>query len=406
MIAHPRFEVSLFRQVPGEVALELSPVAVPMPLEIVRGQTLAGVLGELGLEPTEVYAAVEAASDLVDVHRIQAGEPCLAYFDEDAQLASFRVQQRGKGWLELARQRQGWDSSWHAFKRETAIRLAKGELEGALESALRKAGAPGGLAFAMSEVLQWDLDFNRDLRIGDQFQVLFEEIYLDGELAGLGQIQALIYENRGRRNEVYQFQDGYYDAEGRPVQKLFLRSPLPFTRVTSKFSHRRFHPVLKTYRPHYGVDYGAPVGTSVRVTANGTVVSAAYSRSAGKMVKVRHPNGYTSAYLHLSRYAEGIGSGKRVRQGEVIGFVGSTGLVNGAHLDYRVQHNGRWINPLSIQSVPSEPIPGDQKEAFEQRRSHLQRLLRQDPGSVLGKVPDPVVASYVAGAGLAASRGN
>jgi murein DD-endopeptidase MepM/ murein hydrolase activator NlpD len=145
--------------------------------------------------------------------------------------------------------------------------------------------------------------------------------------------------------------------------------------VTSRFSRKRFHPVLKVYRPHYGVDYGAPTGTPVRVTANGVVLSAGWNKGGGKMVKVRHSNGYMTAYLHLSGYAKGVKSGARLRQGDLIGYVGSTGLATGPHLDYRVQANGRWIDPLSLPNVPAEPISKEEAVAFETERDILQQRL-------------------------------
>jgi murein DD-endopeptidase MepM/ murein hydrolase activator NlpD len=235
------------------------------------------------------------------------------------------------------------------------------------------------VAYAMADVLQWDLDFNRDLRLGDRFELLYEEIFLDGKFYQVGSILTLTYENGGKLLEAYRFgeDNGYYDSEGRPLQKLFLRSPLRFSRITSRFTGRRFHPVLKTYRPHYGVDYGAPTGTPVRVTANGVVRFAGWDRGGGKTIKVRHPNGYLTAYLHLSRFASGIGVGRRVSQGEVIGYVGSTGLATGPHLDYRIQRDGKWINPLTLDNKPAEPIPAEQLPEFLAWRDELRVALQE-----------------------------
>ena len=229
----------------------------------------------------------------------------------------------------------------------------------------------------MADVLQWDLDFNRDLQPGDRFEVLYEEVYLDGEPYGLGDVLALTYQAGRRRLEAYRYgEDAYYDADGQPLRKMFLRSPLPYSRVTSRFSHRRFHPVLKVYRPHWGVDFGAPAGTPVRVTAGGVVVSAGWDRGGGKTVKVRHPSNYVTAYLHLSRFAKGIRGGARVAQGEVVGYVGSTGLATAAHLDYRVQRNGRWIDPLTLAGVAAPAIPKAESARFAARRDELRLGLR------------------------------
>lgn len=365
-----RYGDSLLPPAPGEDPDALDRVAVPRPFSLRRGETLGGVLGEMGLTPREVHAAVEAIREHVEVRRLRAGEGGVAYFDGSA-LVNLRLTLEGKGWVELGRDDGSWTSSWHEFVRRTEVRRIRGELDGFLEAAVREAGGEARLAYLMSDVLAWDLDFSRDLRIGDRFEVLWEDVYLDDAYSGPGQILALAYENRGERFDAYRYGDGYYDAEGRPVQKMFLRSPLKFSRVTSRFSRRRYHPVLKIHRPHLGVDYGSPVGTPVRVTAGGVVAFVGRDGQAGKMVKVRHPKGFLTAYLHLSRYAQGMGQGRRVRQGEVIGYVGTTGLSTGPHLDYRVQRNGRWIDPLSLKRVPTDPIPQDELPAFLERRDAL-----------------------------------
>jgi murein DD-endopeptidase MepM/ murein hydrolase activator NlpD len=229
----------------------------------------------------------------------------------------------------------------------------------------------------MADVLQWDLDFNRDLQPGDRFDVLFEEVYLDGRYFGIERVLALAYAQSNRKLEVYSYGKSgeFYDAEGRPSEKMFLRAPLPYSRVTSKFSARRFHPVLKIARPHYGVDYGAPVGTPVRVTAAGTVISAGWEGGGGKTVKVRHPNGYVTCYLHLSRFAAGIRAGARVRQGDLIAYVGATGLATGPHLDYRVQRDGTWIDPQSLKSVPGAPLDAVQGADFRRLRDVIRPIL-------------------------------
>ncbi len=365
----PRYHPSLARLTgPGEEPLDLARAKVPEPLVLRRGQTLGSLLGELGLSPPEVHAAAAALAEHLDVRKLRPGELGLAWFDADG-LARLRLRRGDEGWVELSRRGAAWTTSWHAFRREVRMRRIEGRLEDSLEAAVRRAGGMPTAAYAMAEVLQWDLDFNRDLRVGDRFQVLYEEVYLDGEPAGLGEVRALVYETRGRPIEAYRFADGYYDAAGRPTQKMFLRSPLRFTRVTSRFSARRFHPVLKVHRPHYGVDYGAPVGTPVRVTASGTVIFVGRNGGAGKMVKVRHPNGYVTAYLHLSGYA--VRRGNRVSQGDIVGYVGSTGLATGPHLDYRVQKDGRWVDPLRLTSEPAPPLSRRELARFLEQREAL-----------------------------------
>ena len=354
--------------------------SAPTPVLFESGQTLGGLLGRLGVPASQQATVVDALAEHLDPRRIRPGVAGLAYRDPDGGLNRLRLR-LGNGWVELDREDENWRARLRAFQRRVDVARAAGEVDGPLEPAVRSAGAPAAVAYAMAYVLRWDLDFNRDLRTGDRFEVLYEKILLDDSFAGPGDILALSYENRGVRYEAYRFEDAYYDAEGRPLQKMFLRSPLPFTRVTSRFSRSRMHPVLKVRRPHWGVDYGAPTGTPVRVTAAGAVTLAGRNGGAGNMVEVRHVAGYRTAYLHLSRFAKGIRRGRRVAQGDIIGYVGSTGLSTGPHLDYRVKKDGRWIDPLSIHQTPSEPIPAAQMAAFQAQRDRLRRQLA-DPSAV------------------------
>jgi len=248
------------------------------------------------------------------------------------------------------------------------VRL-EGVVESSLFGAMEAAGGGPELAVRVAQIYQWDIDFFRDLRQDDSFVVVAERQEIDGEFYGWGTIYAARFINRDRVLDAVVYPDdqgrlGYYDLEGRPLRKQFLKSPLEFSRVTSRFSTNRFHPVLKRRMPHYGVDYGAPTGTPVHVTSDGTVTLAGRKGGGGNMVTVRHTNGYETNYLHLSRFAKGIRRGVRVSQGQVIGYVGSTGLASGPHLDYRVQLNGRWINPLSISSPAVEPLADERLQRF------------------------------------------
>jgi murein DD-endopeptidase MepM/ murein hydrolase activator NlpD len=349
--------------------------------EVRIGETLGGLFqGRLGLSSREAHAASTSSARFVELRQLRAGTPWKAYLDDAGRLDRFELELEGKGELTLLRHDAGWKPEWTGYRRETRILTVRGRIDGSLEASVERAGAPFELAYALAEVLQWDLDFSRDLQPGDEFRVLFEEVRVERSRPEPGKVLAVEYGRAdGRRLEAYTFGDdgagGYYDAEGRPLQKMFLRSPLPYSRVTSRFSHRRFHPVLGVFRPHYGVDYGAPTGTPVRVTASGTVVSAGWDGGGGRTVKVRHANDYLTAYLHLSRFAEGVRSGRRVRQGDVVGYVGSTGLATAPHLDYRIQQHGRWIDPLSLRSVPAQPISATRLAEFRAVRDAMHRSL-------------------------------
>ena len=360
---------------------------LPVEFAFRRGETLSEALGALGFEPQAAGMLAEEVAKHADLRRLRPEDRYAAMVNADSRLDGFRLTLNGKGQVSVWEQDGQWRSEWQPFVETTTVKAIKGELDDFLETSIGRVGGHPTVAYVMADVLQWDLDFNRDLRLGDRFELLYEEVYLDGKFHRVGSILTLTYENGGKILEAYRFGEdgGYYDSEGRPLQKLFLRSPLRFSRITSRFTGRRFHPVLKTYRPHYGVDYGAPTGTPVRVTANGVVRFAGWDRGGGKTVKVRHPNGYLTAYLHLSRFAGGVGVGRRVSQGEVIGYVGSTGLATGPHLDYRIQRDGRWINPLTLDNKPAAPISEEQLPDFLAWRDEL-RLALQDGRSPF--VPD------------------
>lgn len=381
--ATPRWQPK--RVEPAALAADAS---MPTPFSVESGQTLSGLLSELDVPTREHAAAVEALSEFVDIRRLRPGTSGLAYRDAHGQLSHVRMRLRN-GWVELANAANDWQAKFRSFARRIALARSAGTVNGPLEQAVRMSGASAEITYKMADVLQWDLDFNRDLRLGDRFEVLYEQVYLDDSNVGSGSVMALSYKNRGQRYEAYRFEDAYYDGEGRPLQKMFLRSPLPFSRVTSRFSRRRFHPVLKVHRPHWGVDYGAPTGTPVRATAGGHVAFAGRKGGAGNMVEIRHVGGYRTAYLHLSRFAKGVRSGSRVAQGDIIGYVGSTGLSTGPHLDYRVKKDGRWIDPLSIHLRPAPPIPDDRMPAFRAQRDALrQELLARAERDPTVRVPD------------------
>ena len=364
-------------------ALVRAPVAgafgeeLPFQFTVQPGETLGQVLSALGLSYDDSRAVTEALAEHVEPRRLRAGTPYTAYFDREADLAAFELPLNGQGRLTVRRAEAGWSSTWREFHREVRLRAVHGVLEGSLIGTLERAGASPKVAYLMADALQWDLDFTRDLRLGDEFRVLYDEVFLDGRSRGAGELHALHYTNRGETLKAYRYgTDGaFYDSEGRPLRKMFLRSPLKFSRVTSRFSHRRFHPILKTYRPHYGVDYGAPTGTPVHATGSGVVSFAGWNKGAGRMVRLRHPNQYETNYLHLSRFADGIRPGRRVSQGQVIGYVGSTGLSTAPHLDYRVKVKGRWINPLTIKSVPARPLSEEEKPRFLSIRDALRESL-------------------------------
>jgi murein DD-endopeptidase MepM/ murein hydrolase activator NlpD len=269
-----------------------------------------------------------------------------------------------------------------AYRKERALVAVRGEIDRerpSLVAALGAAGEDVGLAIALADIFAGDIDFSHDLQPGDAFELVFSQILREGARAGYGDIVAATFTTGGTTYTAFRYEvpggkAGYYDSNGRSLKRFFLASPLKFEpRVTSGFSYRRLHPVLGIRRPHMGVDFGAPKGAPVVAIADGAVAGAAFTRGGGNTVVLRHAGGYESRYLHLSRYASGMRSGARVQQGQVIGYVGATGLVTGAHLHYELKRNGTPVNPIAEQKrhPPGEPIPAARQAAFNETRDLL-----------------------------------
>jgi murein DD-endopeptidase MepM/ murein hydrolase activator NlpD len=282
--------------------------------------------------------------------------------------------------------------SWKKDIRQVEKRV-QGKIESSLWNTITQQNISHMLALELSDIYAWTIDFF-GLQPGDSFSVVYDELYVDDNIVGLGHIHAAYFRHNG--NEYYAIPfvqdsiESYYDIDGNSLRRAFLKAPLHFRRIASKFSHSRFHPILKIYRPHHGVDYSAPVGTPVYSIGDGKVIEMAYKDQAGRMVKIRHNSIYTSAYLHLSSYAKGIRPGVIVRQGDVIGYVGSSGLSTGPHLDFRVYKNGSPINPLKIESPPVEPVRPEYRYAFDSVKACVLKKLAPPEENTVLKMIEPV----------------
>jgi murein DD-endopeptidase MepM/ murein hydrolase activator NlpD len=247
-----------------------------------------------------------------------------------------------------------------------------------------------------ADLFAWDVDFFSSVRENDEFKILFEEIIREGGTVQYGRILAAEFINQGKKYRAFCFGDGeastgYYDDRGQSIAREFLKTPLRYSRISSGFTKRRFHPILRIYRPHLGVDYAAPAGTPVEATANGKIIFMGWKGGYGKCIKIRHNHTYTSFYGHLSRFAKGLKQGKQVRQGQVIGYVGSTGLATGPHLDYRLKKGGEFINPLRFTSFQKETISKQLRPQFEKtRREYLIKMERLDEESVFAAAASPL----------------
>lgn len=343
---------------------------------IQRGDTVASILARLKVNDPEAVAYLLQAKDVRSLYQLVPGRSIRAVTTEDGSLESLTYLNTDGRRLKVVREANGFSSTEEVPQTEQWVMQGSGEIETSLFAATDAAGVPDAVAVQLAEIFSSDVDFYRDLRRGDRFSVVYEALAADGEFVGYGRVLAAEFTNQGNVFRAVFFRDdkgrsGYYTPDGRNMRKAFLRSPIEFSRVTSGFSRSRLHPVLRTWRAHNGIDYGAPTGTRVRATADGYVSFVGSKGGYGNTVTVRHPNGYTTLYAHLSGFAEGVRKGKRVVQGEAVGYVGSTGLATGPHLHYEFHVNGVHQNPMRLAMPPGPPITAQLRPAFDESAQPL-----------------------------------
>jgi len=351
---------------------------------VARNETLAALLSRT-MQPEQVARLVAAARPVYDLARITAGRQFGITLGPDGLFRAFSYAIDELRTLQVAESEGRLLARVTSREYETRTCVVSGAIESSLFGAVEDAGEGDQLALDIADIFAWDVDFHTELQRGDRFRVVVEKQYLDGSLARYGHVLAAEFVRGGRVLQAVRFAgggaDGYYDPSGRPLRKAFLRSPLRFTRISSRFSRSRLHPILGVYRPHLGVDYAAPAGTPVLAAGDGVVSAAGWQGGYGRTVRVRHPNGYETLYGHLSQIA--VRPGQRVVQGQRIGAVGATGLATGPHLDYRMSQNGRFVDPLRLKSPQAEPIARSQRKAFE---AECTALLAKLAGEAAGKL--------------------
>lgn len=337
---------------------------------IKSGDNPASIFAGLGFSPAKADSISKASTQVLDPTKLRAGMHYCTFTTMDS-LQAIKYITFAKSLTDFAIIDFTGDTicSYEHNKDIVLRRLyAEGTLNSSLWNVLKSSGVDPLLAIKISDVFAWQIDFY-DVKEGDSFQVMYDVAYIDDTIPlNISKIEGARFIHQGKEFLAIPFtQDSlseYFDGEGNSLRKAFLKAPLDFFRITSRFSNSRFHPVLKRYRAHHGVDYAAPTGTPVRTIGDGTVVARAFEGGGGNYVKVKHNSVYTTTYMHLSGFAKGLQVGKRVQQGEVIGYVGSTGLSTGPHLDFRVHKNGQAINPLTMEVPPGEPVKPELKDSF------------------------------------------
>ncbi|NJO89606.1 MAG: peptidoglycan DD-metalloendopeptidase family protein [Chloroflexia bacterium] len=338
---------------------------------IKAGSSLSTIINGLNIASEKVQAIISKASEVFDLKKIKQGNKYKVFHTKDSSEVNYLVYEQNATDYVLF----NLVDSIHVEQKQKDIKIitktACGTIESSLWDAVVNSGSSPMLALKLSDVYAWSVDFF-GLQRGDQFKVYYEVESVEGEEIGISKIHAAWFKHFDKEYYAIPFyQDSilqFFDENGNSIKKAFLKAPLNYTRIASRFSHNRMHPILKYRRPHLAVDYSAPTGTPVQAIGDGTVIHAAYSGGAGNYVKIKHNSIYTTGYMHLSGYGKGIRNGTRVRQGDIIGYVGSTGLSTGPHLDFRVWKNGVHIDPLKLEAPPAEPVKEERMDFFKQIR--------------------------------------
>lgn len=372
---------------PSKDLIDTGPLAYLREERIQRGDTVASLLSRLGIEEQEALNFIRQSPSTQLIYRqLAPGKLVTAKTGESGQLLALYYPVNGKdASLVISRQGGQFTASEQVLTFESHTEVKSGEIRSSLFGATDAAGIPDAIATQLADIFGGDIDFHRDLRKGDRFTLVYEMLYHDGQGARSGHILAAEFVNDGHSYQAIYFptpqakdgKGGYYTPDGKNLRKALLRSPLEFSRVTSGFTSARFHPILQQWRAHKGVDYGAPTGTRVRATADGTVDFAGRQGGYGNLIVLHHQGRYSTAYGHLSSFAPGLHQGSRIAQGDVIGFVGATGWATGPHLHYEFRVSGEPVNPLVVALPTALPLVSTDLARFNSYAEPLSAQLAQ-----------------------------
>ncbi len=364
-------------EIADQMAIEAEAVAYTTEsAEIGNGDSLYYIFKKRKLDPRELMMLLKAKPHGRKLERLMPGQVLEFTLDDTRSLVALDLILDQTRTLKFSRNGSGFESELIDIPLERRTAHAAGRIEDSLFLAGQRAGLSNKIIMELVEIFGWDIDFALDIRSGDSFLVVYEELYKDGEKVSDGNILAAEFINKKDRYRAVRYQDpkgrvSYFTPDGDSMRKAFLRTPVKFGRVSSRFNLRRLHPVLHRIRAHRGVDYAAPSGTPVRATGDGKVIFVGRKGGYGRTVILRHGSTYTTLYAHLRRYAKGVRSGTRVQQGQVIGYVGRSGLATGTHLHYEFRVRGVHRNPLTVKLPKAAPVPKELKADFELKTRDL-----------------------------------
>ncbi len=334
-----------------------------------RNSSFFDLMSKGEISPPMIYRIARESKQVFDFSRIYPGQYYQLYTDSLDNFKRLEFAIDDETYIEVESQNGKISAKRQCYHFDTEEKYISGAIKSSLFAAIQEQSAPMEVGMKLVDIYAWDIDFFTDLRENDYFRIIYEEkIRFDG-LKKIGRIKAAEFNTRGKSHYAFLYRGkddmaDYFDRDGNSLRKQLLKAPLSYSRISSSYSRRRFHPVLHRYMPHYGIDYAAPTGTPVMSTGDGSVITASYRRGNGNYVKIRHNSNFITYYLHLSRFGRGIRRGAKVTQGQVIGYVGSTGYATGPHLDYRVKKNGRFVNPRLLDLPPAEPVKHEEMPDF------------------------------------------
>jgi len=339
------------------------------------GETFADIFKKYGLDMRDLFLLRESSASVHRLRNLYPGQPYTIVVDGQNQVESLVYWINEDSILQIQRGDKGFEAQKVPVAYEKRLEYIGGGIRNNLIASLGEERERVKVALQLSDIFAWDIDFTSDLREGDTFRIVLEGYYLDGEFRKFGDILSAEFVNEEETFRAYRYEvDGradYFDESGKSVRRAFLKAPLNFRRISSSFARSRFHPVLRIYRPHHGVDYAAAAGTPVSAVGEGRVLFAGYKGQYGKLIIIKHPNGWKTYYGHLSKIEKNVRSGRKVSQGQLIGRVGSTGLATGPHLHYEVRVNNRPINPLTVKMPRGQPLPANMAAGYQDFRKEM-----------------------------------
>lgn len=349
--------------------------------EIKKGDIIGDILKSSGISEIETSRIVERLKDIFDPRKSKIGDVWQLHFDRNGNFLKFKYFEKPFNFYIVEKDNGRYISYVEEIEKYKKTFQKQGYINISLYESMCNLKINPEIIIQFAEVFQSKIDFLTDCQKGDKFSIIWESwTNKEGDILKDIRVLAGKYEPGNQRYYAFYFEKdnfkGYFDENGKGVESSFLKAPLSYRRITSFFSHSRFHPIYKIYKPHLGIDYSAPIGTPVSSIGNGTIIFAGWLNNGyGKCVKIKHPNGYISYYGHLSRIEEGIKNNVKVKKGQVIGYVGMTGTTTGPHLDFRIKKDGKFINFLKIKFVPEKNIPREYMDDFEKLKNYYKSLL-------------------------------